>query len=305
MDHNSTPSQGSSGTPDQQQHIRLACQACQRKKIKCDRHFPCGQCTRSSLQCVPSTRKPRARHAGKRAVDSELRSRISKLESLVESLSGEVGAQEDSTGSDDDGEISPEPRNSTASVGKYIGSPFWSSLTSEVQALREALEEHPEDDDEPTSPSASSGPGNAIEYDLIICPPGSIYVMPGALTEPTPELSATLCNLFCENMDSMFKIFHKPSLRAFMVDGKTYLGHDHTAPCNKALKTAIWYGAANTMSESQCQMLFGQSRPEQLQQFRRLADVALAQADVMNATDLATLQALITYMVSVTMEYFE
>lgn len=80
------------------QHIRLACQACQRKKvnnpaepevdptaltlakIKCDRTFPCGQCQRSNLQCAQSTRKPRAKRVGKRAVDSELRSRITKLE---------------------------------------------------------------------------------------------------------------------------------------------------------------------------------------------------------------------------------
>ena len=253
--------------------------------------------TRSGLQCVPSSRKPRARHAGKRAVDTELRSRISKLESLVESLSGEVGIQDATPGSDADADAEPDRKESSA-VEKYIGSTFWSSLTTEVQALRDALEDHPEDEDEPTSPSTSSGLNNSTEYDLIISPPGSIYVMPGALLEPNPQTSATLCNVFAENVDCMFKIFHKPTLRAFMVEGKPYLGHDQTAPCNKALKAAIWFAAVNTMSDSECQMLFRQPRADQLQMFRRIADVTLSQADLLNATDLATLQAFVTYVVS-------
>ncbi|KAK3714065.1 hypothetical protein LTR37_008094 [Vermiconidia calcicola] len=180
-----------------------------------------------------------------------------------------------------------------------MGSSFWSSLTSEVQALREALEEEPPDDDDVTSPSTSSGAGGTVEYDLIICPPGAVYVMPGALVEPSPQLSGTLCNAFGENVDRMFKIFHEPTFRAFMIEGGSYLGNDHYHPGNKALKAAVWFSATNTMSEQQCRMLFGQSREEQLQQFKRLADVALSQADLMNTNDLATLQAFATYLFAV------
>ena len=262
-----------------------------------------GQCTRSNLQCAPSTRKPRARHAGKRAIDSELRSRISKLENLVESLSGDVGVSEETPGSD--GETQTEPRDASPAVGKYIGSPFWSSLTTEVQALRDALEdEEAEDEAELTTPSSASGPGNSIEYDLIICPPGSVYVMPGALSEPSPELSAALCTTFCENVDRVFKIFHTPTLLAFLMNDEPYLGHEATAPCNKALKAVIWFAATNTLSENQSQMLFGQSRPDQLQQYRRMVEVAMAQADLMNTTDVATLQALATYIVSIILSHF-
>lgn len=262
-------------------------------------NFPCGQCTRSNLQCAPSSRKPRARHAGKRAIDSELRSRISKLENLVESLSGEVGLQDGISGNESDAQAGTKDLESPA-VGRYIGSPFWSSLTTEVQALREALEDELPEDDDPTSPSSSSGLGTSAEYDLIVCPPGSVYVMPGALAEPTPRLSATLCNIFCDNVDRMFKFYHAPTLRAFMIEGKPYLGHDHSAPCNKALKAAIWFAATNSLSEAQCQMTFGKSRADQLQQFRRTVDVAMAQADLMNTNDLATLQGFTTYVVSFT-----
>lgn len=305
----SSHSQTQSDSPDQQ-HIRLACQACQRKKIKCDRLFPCGQCTRSALHCVPSTRKPRARHAGKRAVDSELRNRISKLESLVESLSGEVGAGDGTPGSEDEADededdaqnadSKPNQRQSSSgNVGKYMSSNFWSSLTDEVQALREALEEEPpEDFDTPTSPSSSSGLQNSGEYDLIICPPGSVYVMSGALAEPRPQLSATLCNIFCEYVDRLFKVFHIPTLRAHVTEGKPYLGHDLSSPASKAVRTVVWFAAVNTMSETQCQMVLGQSRPDSLHQYKRLVDVALSQCDVMATSDFATLQAFTVYIVS-------
>ncbi len=183
-------------------------------------------------------------------------------------------------------------------VGKYIGSSFWSSLTSEVQALKDALEEGGPEEDEPTSPATSTVPGAPADYDLILCPPGSVYVMPGALPEPSPQLSATLCQVFCTNVDRMFKMYHTPSLQAFMIDGKSYLGHDHSTPGNQAVKAAIWFSATNTLSDSQCQLLFGQSKRDQIIQYRKIVDIAMAQAQLMNTNDLATLQAFATYLVS-------
>ena len=302
-------SNGLTASPKEEQHIRLACQACQRKKIKCDRHYPCGQCQRSSLQCVPSQRKPRTRHVGKRAVDSELRTRISKLESLVESLSGEVTSQ---GGVPADGV--PERKGSTddssSAIGKYVASPFWNSLTTEVAALRDALEdEHLDDDQEAnghdlhtnsSNPSNQSPPedANPLDYDLIVCPPGRLFVVPGALMEPSPEVSNYLTNAFIENVDPMFKVFHAPTLRTFMYQRTTYLGKDYDAPCNIALKRAVWFAAVNSLQDHITQSKFGQSRIDMLNHYRRLVGVSLAQADMINTTEIATLQALVTYLAS-------
>lgn len=299
------------GTPhsvgsDDHQHIRLACTACQRKKIKCDRTFPCGQCNRSNLQCVPSTRKPRTRHAGKRAVDSELRSRITKLESLVESLSGEVGIQQ---GGEPNGENNAEAEReeeeeaASPTVGKYLASPFWSSLTEEVQAIRDALEDDPGEEEpevvsQETTPSSGAQMGD--NFDLLICPPGAIYVMPGALSEPAPQMQQMLYAAFIQNVDPMFKVFHIPTLRAFLERGEPYLGHDANFPGNKLLKAATWYCAVNTMTETACQAQFGQSRTDLLQQYRRIVDVSAAQADLVNTNDLATMQAFTTCLVRIT-----
>ena len=291
----------SSKTPNQSQEIhqpnRLACQACQRKKIKCDRNFPCGQCERSSLHCVPSQRKPRVRHAGKRAVDSELRTRISKLESLVETLSGDPGLPEETSDSDHEPPVSTAEDYSPA-VGKYLGSSFWGTLVAEVQSLRDALEDEASDTEtELTSPSSVPF-GNPSDFDLLICPPSSIYVMPGALAEPDSETALQLYDIYFENVDPVFKISHTPSLKRFLVNGNNYLGQDPSSPSNRALRAATWYAAVTTIRNDECGARFGTSRTALLSYYRRHVDVALAQADLVNTTEMATLQASVIYNVS-------
>ncbi|KAF2210913.1 hypothetical protein CERZMDRAFT_69136 [Cercospora zeae-maydis SCOH1-5] len=226
----------------------LTCIQGQKKKIKCDRHFPCGQCSRSNLACVPSQRKPRTRHAGRRAVDSELRSRISKLEDLVETLSGEE---------EDDLEQSP--------------------LTS------------------PTPPVARPVDA-ASSADLLICPPGSIFVMPGALPEPSPDVESQLYNIFFANIDPVFKLLHRPTILPFLNYGNDYLKLSAQALPNKALKAAIWFASVTSLQDTDCYGRFGVARSDLLARFRRHCDVALAQADLINASDLATLQAAVLYI---------
>ncbi|KAM0723497.1 hypothetical protein Q7P37_000484 [Cladosporium fusiforme] len=295
-----TPATGASD-----HHIgRLACQACQRKKIKCDRTYPCGQCTRSNLHCNPSTRKQRARHAGKRGVDAELKNRISKLESLVESLSGDTAPT--STGSDSNTTESPPPLQDTSgsaavpSMRKYVASSFWSSLTSEVQALRDTLEEdEPEGEDSPESapqelPQAASELN--IEYDLIVCPPGRIYVMPGGFVEPTPQVAKQILDAYLSNVEPIFRLFHTPTLVSFMRDGSSYLGQPWDAPGNQALKRAIWMAGVNSLSSQDCFDITGETRTDALNHYKRLVGISLAQADLVNTNDMATLQAFTVYL---------
>ena len=299
-------------TDDSHPTGRLACQACQRKKIKCDRTYPCGQCTRSGLQCAASTRKQRARHAGKRGVDSELKNRIAKLESLVESLSGDIGTSSSSAGSEthaaDSEPSQQQPAGSGAapSMRKYVASPFWTSLTSEVQALREALEEEdgPEGETPESAPHVSTPPSGSelsnIEYDLIVCPPGKIYVMPGGFMEPTERVASQIFDAYLTNVETIFRLFHTPTLIRSMRDGAPYLDHPWDSPGNQALKRAVWMAGVNSMSESECFAITGENKADALNHYRRLVGISLAQADLVNTTDFATLQAFVTYLVRIT-----
>ena len=60
----------------------LACVRCQHRKVKCDRKFPCANCTASHAQCVPATVTPRARRK-RRFPERELLERLRKYEDLL------------------------------------------------------------------------------------------------------------------------------------------------------------------------------------------------------------------------------
>ena len=75
----SSPEQSSAATVKPQRV--LACMLCQQRKIKCDHEFPCANCARASMQCVPSPRAPRPRR--RRFHERELLERLRRYESLL------------------------------------------------------------------------------------------------------------------------------------------------------------------------------------------------------------------------------
>ncbi|KAF7186214.1 C6 finger domain transcription factor adaR [Pseudocercospora fuligena] len=250
---------------------QLSCQTCHRKKIKCDRSYPCGQCINSRSVCNPSTRKARAKNGVKN--DTELRRRIAKLEQLVEGLEGH--------GREGNGGHTPQAATSqptvniagvssassaaadaepggvqSQSVGHHTFLPdgndyatgaFWSSLTSEVRALANALDDdNIQGDSESATPettsakddsNASNDPSDgAQKYELILCQPGALYVTLGALNEPDSKRASSLLDSYLMHVERIQKLLHVPTLRAFMDLGRPYINKAKDAPCNKALK---------------------------------------------------------------------
>lgn len=59
----------------------LACILCQQRKVKCDRKFPCANCTRTRAQCVPASLLPRQRR--RRYPERELLERLRHYERLL------------------------------------------------------------------------------------------------------------------------------------------------------------------------------------------------------------------------------
>jgi hypothetical protein len=75
----SPPESSHAGAPHSRNPRVLACALCQQRKIKCDRGFPCTNCIRSKVQCVPATLAQRKRRFPERALLERLR----KYESLL------------------------------------------------------------------------------------------------------------------------------------------------------------------------------------------------------------------------------
>jgi hypothetical protein len=57
----------------------LACVLCQQRKVRCDREFPCANCVRAQVQCVPATQVRRRR----RYPEKDLLERVRRYEDLL------------------------------------------------------------------------------------------------------------------------------------------------------------------------------------------------------------------------------
>jgi hypothetical protein len=94
---------------------------CRRRKVKCDKQFPCSNCSKVGQQCVfPAPgRAPRRPRAGGKVVserEAELLKRLRRLEGVVEELSGQVEIEaikhspsSDNSSSHKDGDHSTDP----------------------------------------------------------------------------------------------------------------------------------------------------------------------------------------------------
>lgn len=62
-------------------HRVLACTLCAARKVKCDRTFPCANCTKAGAQCVPAALVPRQRK--RMFPERELVDRLHRYEDLL------------------------------------------------------------------------------------------------------------------------------------------------------------------------------------------------------------------------------
>jgi hypothetical protein len=101
----------------------LACAACQQRKVKCDRKFPCNTCVKSRIQCIPVS-VPRQRR--RRFPEAKLLQRVRHLEDLLrqhnidfEPLHGNATDKIGPKGTEQD-EGSPEIKTETTFEAKYV-----------------------------------------------------------------------------------------------------------------------------------------------------------------------------------------
>ena len=299
------PSTNAADSIDKNSNTRLACQACQRRKIKCDRNLPCQSCSRSGIQCIAvvNQRPPRGKGGGRRkAVDGELVSRIGKLETIIAKLQAQGMVPSDLQ----DG-LPPEPEATRVlqgekpqpAVQQYLGDAFWSSLGEEVRVLSDALDNtHFDDDDLDDLAADARTPANSEDS-----PPSATYSLAGGLVgslvlqHPPPFLRKELCATYFRNVDPLFKILYAPAVHAHMSNGERYLHHDDGSNSVVALDFVLYYAAASTMSDEQCRALQGTSKLELVSQYRVNAERALDRADYIVSADLTTLQAFVIYLV--------
>ncbi|KAH2495777.1 hypothetical protein KXW70_003243 [Aspergillus fumigatus] len=249
--------------------VRLTCQACTRRKVKCDKKSPCTNCLKHGITCVVVERPrwPRGR-SGNQAISREqdLSDRVAKLEQLIEGLSHSKRGT--GNGSSSGGE------NTIPSSGRSPKSPSERAQTTEdlfhlqpsvIRQSADSRERHPEN--HPELPSE-------------------------------PVRRRILVDIFLRQVDPILKVLHRPSLCAYLLEGKPYLDYAPEHPVPAALASAVFYMASSSLAEDQCLALLAERKETVLARYNDETMTALARVDFLVTNHLTVLQAFVLSLVA-------
>ncbi|KAH7047534.1 fungal-specific transcription factor domain-containing protein, partial [Macrophomina phaseolina] len=309
----------------------LSCVACRSRKIRCDKVQPCSPCRRSGVECVFPAQRAQRRKQGRR--NEELLRRLDHLEGLVDRLGGEVAVAARAASGEPlplppqhlpgaEGDFMPgvlmphvlPPRTAPGAAredgtypvmkedgGRYLGEDFWTSLSTEVEGLRELLNE-PESDEEADSarPAGSSPPAHELYEKRLM---NSLFVFSGDMDatdlrwlHPSGPQIKALSDVYWDRIDVIFKILHRPTAEPLLLAAARDAAGIPKRAGSEALMFAMYFAAITSMSPEECLELLGKDRANLVDQFRHCCEISLANADFLNSTDLRVLQAFTLYL---------
>lgn len=114
--------------------LQHSCVICQRRKVKCNRQFPCSNCVKSRIECTPSIPAP-PRRRKRKVPDEEIQAKLRYYRELLK----DYGATPDQLREDDEYEPLPE---------------------SEAEWTRDALVKRPKQSDSGFAPVDDDGSGH-------------------------------------------------------------------------------------------------------------------------------------------------
>ena len=180
-------------------------------------------------------------------------------------------------------------------LNRYIGGGFWRTLTSEVEGLRQTIDED-ESEDENNSPF-SSNETHASHSSMMF---GSAFNTPPNLRHyhPTTQQIHLLSETYITNVDPVFKILHVPSLRSLVGNVISNLDTIPTDNYVEPFLFAIYYATVTTFTNDDCFMHFKDSRESLLVKYRAGFERALTNSDFLNSTEIGALQALCIFLIA-------
>lgn len=280
---------------------RLSCEQCRRRKTKCDKQAPCSSCKSAGLVCevVQRDRLPRGKSGKTRNKGGLLDKRVSRIEQLlaqIQGISGESEPKPSSTATSPSTGTNDSNVESAKRLNSYVASDFWSVLSQEVAGLRETFDEASDDEASPPDlATAYSKLDVSSDYGKMIF--GSSPSSIDAYTPPFPpnELRATLLATYKYRADSIYKLFHWPSMLN-QIEHANANHHEGSTPAEQAVEFSIYCTAVCTVTDEEAPLMLPGDKSTLLQQYMRATEVALAQTNLMQRPDTTSLLAFVLYL---------
>ncbi|EME41749.1 hypothetical protein DOTSEDRAFT_65001 [Dothistroma septosporum NZE10] len=249
--------------PPKRDNHTPSCAVCQRRKVKCDRVYPCAACTKSGLECA----FPPPRH-GK--------------QSTVSTSTTNARLVSDGAGY------------------RYVNNHLWSALSADGQVDGRSPGTSPEDRKQSDAGSRS---GHAIYEDIARGKDAgseSRSFLFGNASRPAseqPSLPANhivfLWQTYLANVDPVMKISHAPTIQPILLG---QIGKPDIPDNEKVLVSAIHFISVVSLTDDQCVATLQETRHDLLKRHRGATEAALSAVGFITTTDTMVLQALIMYL---------
>lgn len=116
------------------------------------------------------------------------------------------------------------------------------------------------------------------------------------MVHPSPVNIFQLWQAFLDNVNCLIKIFHAPTMQQKILEATSNL--DQIPRTLEALMFGMYSMATASMSEDQCNKLFGEDRITVLRRFQSGTRQALRNAGYLRSTNITVLQAFVLLLVS-------
>ncbi|KAH6984383.1 fungal-specific transcription factor domain-containing protein [Ilyonectria sp. MPI-CAGE-AT-0026] len=283
-----------------------ACVLCQRRKVKCDRNFPCSNCTKANVECVASAPPPPRK---RRRPKVELQNRLARCEQLLAEYAN-ANAKLERPESDASSDIphpsltpQPGPRDlNWEPTGKLIvedgGTRFtdgflWTKVYEELRAMRELTDmDDLGGDSQEGSPSQVTPDYN--EYLLFgngLSPEIDVEKL-----RPSPGQVFSLWQVYLDRVNPLTKLIHAPTLQPYLVEATS--GSQNLPKNVEALLFSIFSMATISLTEGECSSILGSSKNAALGRFSAGVRITLLRVEFLKSHDLTTLQALVLHLIS-------
>ncbi|KAK3112011.1 hypothetical protein LTR53_012153 [Teratosphaeriaceae sp. CCFEE 6253] len=277
-----------------------SCAVCQRRKVKCNRVFPCGPCTKTGLQCeFKPVGEPQGRKRVKRSHDAGDEGDPVAEGGTPRARLSPPQRESDSAG----GGASPEVFRGVRGEGGY---PYWNAVptgealaVSDSTAVRDFRHYRPSN-----APAVSDTRDDTGSLDPAIAGPsdGKTARAEGHFlfkqtqtqaVQPPANQIVQLWQTYLSNVDPILKIVHAPTLQQTILG---QIGKPALPPNLQALTSAIYFVSVVSLQDEECGTLLQIPRKELLAQYRQATEDGLSAANFVTTTDITVLQALIFYL---------
>ncbi|ETN42291.1 uncharacterized protein HMPREF1541_04232 [Cyphellophora europaea CBS 101466] len=261
----------------------LACTLCQQRKVKCDRTFPCANCTKAGAHCVPAALVPRQRRP--RFPERELLDRLGKYEGLLQKHGIKFEPLHQLT-KDPPKESDSQETSETV----YDARSFWQAMAQPSEASDEESESPFHNDVSESLRLNAWDQAHESNDQLLFGPRREIDFQ---AAHPSQVQIFKLWQVYLENVDPLLKATHTPSLQPLIIEAASDM-KNISAPL-EALMFGIYCVSIVSLDSNS---LFGVPKKELLRTYQFGCQQALINCGVLRSTNLDSLTAFFLYLVS-------